>query len=379
MNRLCRYHGIMALWLALITGLLLLYPASAPAAQPAKSAKAISQAQVQVLDNLIQSSGIDLKYFAVHGFRASHEQLQASQEYLIEMAQRYPDDADYYSALGEVTYRIARQPDGSYSPYTLEDALQVIDKALQLAPSHVRANILKAYIYQAQGRFAEAKATCHLVEQLMPESSQTKLLRAALDVQRDPARVIPQLKEVDNTWLLNETRIRTYSMLVQAYRATGEYALAMDTLFQLKRMEPESPWNKLDYAWAIQEQTRFEEAMLWLLQVKEEADYDKTRQLLASAYLLIGLKRWNNENDFDSGIAFIASAVKEDPSIFTPIILSTILTLALVALGCLFAFVAFKAWKKYRQERMTVTVSVELPVSVGQPTAEESIPAAGSE
>jgi Tfp pilus assembly protein PilF len=230
--------------------------------------------------------------------------------------EKNPRYAPALTQLARVEIRRAdSRDDGRDFPH-LEKALAFTEKALAITPSFTAAIVARAWAYRGLRDPVRAKVLLGDAEKLASYSAaNVGLIRLALAKESGDLTGA----EASGRGVLEKTRdphlaARTFEALVTVYRERGDYG-AMDQAYRRAiELEPESAWNKGNYAQFLIGLGDYDKAIATAQAALRQQTYAAGQRTLAEAYCTQGVDLFWDRQDAEPAKAAFEHAIASDPS-----------------------------------------------------------------
>lgn len=197
----------------------------------------------------------------------------------------------------------------------LERALALTDKALAVNASFAAAIVARAWAYRGLRDPVRSRVLAGDAEKLGPSSADVALIRLALATESGDLSAA----EASGRAVLAKTRdphiaARTYEALLTVYRQRGDYG-AMDQAYRrTTELEPESAWDKGNYARFLIGLGDYDNAIATAQTALRQQTYAAGQRTLAEAYCTQGIDLlWDRQEAALAKAAF-DHAIAADPS-----------------------------------------------------------------
>jgi len=205
---------------------------------------------------------------------------------LLEQAlARNPRSAQAYVERARITYKRGYIRGDEYDPEALGRAREDLKRALALEPDLYDGHLRTGYVALFAKDYAAAQQAAERCELIRPGDAETQVLfmNIAEEQDRDEQVVLHARALIEGSPTRDQLRA-AYANLDGVYQRRGEWDGAEEMQRSLINLEPESAWNKGNYANFLAHRKRYDDAITWARAAIAQMDYRAARMTLGKAY-----------------------------------------------------------------------------------------------
>lgn len=238
-----------------------------------------------------------------------------AQANLQEVLKAKPDYALAYVQLVQVETRLGYISNEDYNPANLQKGHEYVAQALSLAPKMPEAHVQKGYLYLYQRDYVNTRKTLEEAERIQP-SVETTMLRVELaEREGNYDEAIAGAKAVLADATAQKKHEHALQVLTDGYKAKKDYQSAAQAYETLIQMQPNSPWDKINYAGFLVDYVKDYDKAIELAKASlSQMDFGVGHRTLSNAYYGKGAELFWKKGEKNKAGQYFQLAIKENPS-----------------------------------------------------------------
>ena len=225
-----------------------------------------------------------------------------------------PKNAMALTQTARLTYFGGYQGGDRYDPKALYHAAALVDRALAADPILPEAHVTRGFVGFYQKAYARARQAALEADKHRPGDAEAGILLAGIaNVERKYGEALARVQGALRTATTRSQQRRALQELTMVYKGKGEIPAADQTYAMIVRLEPESPWWRVNYANFLNSRQEYERAIPLAQEALAIMDFGVGHEVLAKAAMGRANQLVRDSQDWAGAGDYYALAVQHDP------------------------------------------------------------------
>jgi tetratricopeptide (TPR) repeat protein len=225
-----------------------------------------------------------------------------------------PKNAMALTQAARLTYFAGYASGDRYDPKALARAETLVERALAADPKLPEAHVTQGYVFFYRKAYARAKQAALEAEKHRPGDAEAEILLADIaNVEKKYDEALIRVQAALRAATTRSQQRRALLELATVYKAKRDFSAADRTYAMIVRLDPDSPWARVNHAAFLTWRQEYERALPLAQEALAIMDFGMGHHVLSRAALGRANQMVRDKKDWVGAGEYYALAAKHDP------------------------------------------------------------------
>lgn len=226
-----------------------------------------------------------------------------------------PKNAMALTQAARLTYFAGYYSGDWYDPKALARAATLVEQALATDPKLPEAHVTQGFVFFYRKAYARARQAALEAEKHRAGDAEAEILLADIaNVEKKRDEALIHAQAALRTATTRSQQRRALQELTTVYEAKSDMSAADQTYAMIVKLDPDSPWARVNYAGFLNWRQDYERALPLAQEAVAMMDFGVGHHVLSRAALGRGNQLVRDKKDWVGAGDYYALAVKHDPN-----------------------------------------------------------------